>query len=331
MPAIRLGTVAYVAGAQAAPFEITTPLPMDSIEFKCTGVATVGVAPATLVEDGVLNLIRRIQITKGGSVEQNVGFNERFGAAGKLLQALMRLWYGQTPVENQPAVAIGANAFDFSLVVPLAWSKILHKSVEPRSSLDMGCMRRDGQRVDAVIDFGADADALTPGGGGTAVITNMQVEIIAHVRPELQRVAADHINRYHRLASESVAVGAGALAADQQRLNQAVGMSPGFLVLAVDNDLRDPDYINRLRVLINATDLRFDASWDAIVAQTRELAGLQVAMPAGFGWVDFDSARDVGGYLPLGAKDIASAILELDHDATAGGNLRVYATHAFLP
>jgi hypothetical protein len=330
MAVTRLGTVSYAAGTQSAPFEITVPDALDAIELRCTGTLTVGTSNATLVEDNVLNTIRRVLISHGGRVVHSIGVNERYGSAGRLLNIMNRLWYGQLPPLNVPAATVGTNAFDYGIRIPFRYSDVLHRNVVPIEARDIGCMRREGERIDLVIDWGVDADVATPGSSGTAVVA-MTAEVLAHTRPDLAAVERGVLNRYHRLSTEVVGVGSGASASDQQRLNAAVGLSGGFLVLAVDNGARDGDYINRVKVLLNGTDLVLDSSWDAIVANTRALAGLQVAIPDGYGWVDFDSNRDLGGYLPLGAQAVASSVLDLDHDASAGSPYRVYVLHAFLP
>jgi len=329
MPAVRQGLLAYAAGGTVRQ-EITTPHAVSKIEVRVTGTLTVGVAEAALVEDGVLNIIRTIRVTKASRPVLQFGLGDALLSGGKLLSVWDRFWYQELPTVNQPAVGVATNAFDYSVFLPFRFSENLFRGAQPRDGLDAGCIRRDGERIDVEIDFGVDTDVATPGGGGTAVVA-AELEIIYHSMPELAQVPPEYMNKWLRTTTESVGIGTALNPADQQRLNAALGLEPFMMLLAVDNDCRDPDFLNRVRVLLNGTDMVYDQSWDAVVSHSRALAGLQVALPDGYGMVDFDERRDMSGALPMGAGNVASSVLETDHDATAGGNVRLGIVHAFRP
>lgn len=335
MPPIFQELATYASGGTSAPIDIQNVHALSGIQLDITGTNTVGVAAATLTSAGILALLRRIEFNVGGENRIAIGLEGAL-PGGQLLEMVDRMWYGKLPNVTQPAVGVGANAFNATLVIPFAGSKVLHKHLSDEERKAMS-YRRNATKAQLQFFYGADTDQVTPGGGGTAVIAadirvsmieDRTLDSVPAIDPES---GEDPLNHYHNIVTESIPIAATVAAAEQQRLNLARGMSPGILFYAFDNGAASNTLINTLQILLNGNDQRFNASWDGMVDKTREIMGSQIALPAGFAAAWFDDDLDGDGYLPLGAGEVASTIVQTDHDVSAGGVERFGAVHIYLP
>lgn len=338
MPAIYQQSAIFATGGVSDPLDIANVRPLSGIQLEVDGVLTVGVAAATLSSAGILAVLKKIQMTVGGEPHMQFGL-EGILPGGDFLHVLNYSWFGKLPNVSQPAVAVGANPFHAVLVMPFAGSKILHKHM-PKEARQAMTFRREGRSVQLQFDWGANTDIATPGGGGTATVAatvrispieDRTLENVPVEAPDDKGNMRPVLNQYHRIFTESIPIATTIASAEQEPLKMARGLTPGILFKSVDNGVVDGDLINLLKIRINGTDIRFDATWQEMIDKSRELSGLQTTFPVGYAWAWFDDDLDSNGYLPLGSRGVAQTLVETDHDASAGGVMRFAALHLYQP
>ncbi len=134
--------------------------------LRLTGTLTNAVAVATILEDSPYGFWRSIDLMIG-----NFPLRSHDGRGVKFWNAYQ---YGTQPQFTTPAAAIGASAFVAEAYIDLAQQDL----VTPLDSafwLDSRLL----SSLELVFTFGDSPDVATPGGGGTAVISALGMEIYA--------------------------------------------------------------------------------------------------------------------------------------------------------
>ena len=137
----------------------------QALKLRLTGTLTVGVAVATILEDSPLGLLRSIDLVLGGGQPLRQ----------KDARAVFRtnhIQHGTQPRITAPSGAIGASNFVAEVYVDL-WQPDLRGGLARAFWLDADFL----SSLELVVQVGVDADVATPGGGGTAVLSNVQLGV----------------------------------------------------------------------------------------------------------------------------------------------------------
>lgn len=134
---------------------------------RFTGTLTNAVAVATILEDSPLGFIRNIELSLNGSFPL-----KSWDARAQWFWN--RFQHGAVPTVTAPAAAIGASNFVAEFFIDLEEQDLL-----PPQDRAFWLDTRRYANVELVWTFGADADVATPGGGGTAVLSALNVVISA--------------------------------------------------------------------------------------------------------------------------------------------------------
>lgn len=317
---VRTNTIPFNSGAKSPAQVMEIAHTLGRIVVRVTGELGVTVA-ATLREDGVLNVLQRVDMKKGSTTFKSIGDNSRFGAAAKIRNFFNQFEYGNLPVLNQPGVGVATNLFDFTFTIPMEAVPMLAKNYSEESrSLSM----LSPSDADIVLDFfwGVVADVIS---AGTATLDNVEAEIIGVMFPEFDGAMMPLL--MHE-TTQQVQLQAGANSADIQNLNR-VGTVPYIFLLGVDNELRDDDNFNRVDFLMNVNTSLVETSWQALKAQAQEISGLQGTgfIPTGVNLVVFDDELNGRGALELDdTLNIRGLTLSTDHD-TLTETFRLIAHH----
>jgi len=91
---------------------------LTKLRFEITGALVVAVASAVLLEDGILNLIKRISFTLFGDTTP-------FSNSGRLQHKINSVINADREFVSQPAVTAGTNQFSLSLDIPFTMNDFI--------------------------------------------------------------------------------------------------------------------------------------------------------------------------------------------------------------
>ena len=319
MPEIRTGVVAFVDGGQADPHLINVAAPIDRLKLRLTGNAVVTVTVA-LNEDGILRLVRRIQVTKGGVPLKIIGNNAASGAAFRLYNPLNRFLYSGIPELAQPALTAGTNAFSATINIPFALPPTLYETFGSKfeeGNFIKGVGRLNsallaaGQELRLVIDWGDDQD---PFASGTVTLSSVEIEVIA-VTNETFNFGANPPQWLFKEVTQTLDMQIGANPARELTLNRN-GALPFLFVYNLNNGARNDAVLNRLIYRRNAQGILMDQSWIGVKQEGAALFGTRTAdIVDGTGMVVFDRDGDFSAALALADPEVFESFrLVLDHD-----------------
>lgn len=316
----RVGVIPFRSGAQADPFKIPIRDPITFIDVVLTGVITVTVA-TTLVEDNILNLLKRIQLVLGGRVKKTIGDNSPYGSAGRILYYSNPALFGNSPPFVAPGTGVAAHAFKAVLRIPVQMPPLLSRNMNPLAFVKATALHIGSEDLELFVDWGTTADVWS---AGTATFTTApSIEVVVGYDPSLGNVP-QAFDFHEHTQSLALASGAGANADFTDDLSK-VGIVPYAFLLGFDNSVRADAVWNRLDFKINEQIDIIDGSWDFFKSMWQTAPQLQaVTPPVGVGLALFDQEMDGGGFLQINDPAVVSAWkLHLDHDALTSIN-RLY-------
>ena len=324
MPKIKVGDVALVDNGPSPSVRIAVKDAIVDVVLCLTGSLVVSSA-LTLIEDDILNLVKRVVFLLGGKPLRTFGDNSRYGSAFRMLSLVHnRLWYGVLPDHSAPATGVATNAFRATVSVPFRLSDLLFRGV-PKVGRNITAMLSGAQELEMVVDWGTTSDIFS---AGAATFLDVKIEVIAVTDPSLNRLPRD-ARMLLREETQNLGVGAGANTAEVLDLNRR-GQEPGMFVSVVDNSLRNDALVNRVQVKGNLSETLLDESWAALRAESRARSGLQVALPTGVAAAWFDEDGDLSGAVNLDdPAAVKSFQAILDRDAGTG-TYKVQAHHVHL-
>lgn len=309
MAQVRVGVVPYAVSRQAQPLRVAVADPIDSLELVFTGIISVPAGGAVWLEDDMLRVLRRIQMTIGGRPFKIIGDNSQWASGGRLAHHFTKILYASAPLATPPAAAEGDNAFTYSMKIPFTLPEALSRkiSLENRKST---ILKTGGEDIDFIVDWGAITDATAT---ANVSITNAQVEVIANTDPLL--VGLPRSLALLKENSQQLPILAGLNTAEELDLNR-IGNVPYSLIWNIDNDLQDDISINRITIKANVTDILMDESWDALKAAMQDAVGRQVPADLGVNLILYDEGQAGDKILPAGDVALVRKLAAtLDHDA----------------
>lgn len=302
----RLGVIPFSSGLQSPAFLITNKNTLGRLQLRITGELNVTIA-ATLREDGVLRLLRRISIEIGGEPIKTIGDGSALASAGKLLHFMNRLQYGSRSAVTQPAVGVGVNPFSFLLTIPFEMPPNLSRDWPDRSRFATA-LSPTSDDVDVIATWGTVADVIA---SGTASLQQVEAEVVAVTHPDLDVIPMPLLLKE---TTQQVQITAGANPGDEQPLNKS-GLLPYLFLFAFDNDLRNNSQFNSLDFLLNSKVSKLRQSFDGLRDSARSNLGLDTDLDVGVNLALFDEDQNGDGTINLSDPRIASWRLETDHAA----------------
>ena len=321
---IQVGFIPFNAGVPS-DFLMTVKSSILRVSLRITGNLVVGVAPATLVANGILNLVRKIEMRIGAIVKKVWGDGSILGAGAKLLYRKNIIEYGIIGELTQPAVSVGTNPFAVTLVIPYEMPPRISRNWQNNSQRST-CLSPTALDHYIKLYWGTVADVATLGGGGSVALTNCQVEVACTVEPLLDSVK---MPLFLCESNQNVNIQAGINSNDRQPLNKE-GLLVGSALFGVDNGVDNDASFNTLDFLLNVNNSVLRRDWNGLKAGAREIAGLQSALPAGLNYALFDEGQNGDGIIPVGVPQFARGWdLAVDHAALTTV-FALYAQHNYL-
>lgn len=143
---------------------------LSKLRFELTGNLVVGTKDATLNEDGILNLVKRVQFTLFGDTTP-------FSADGPTLHRINSVINADREFVSQPVVTVGTNAFALSLDMRFTMEDmILSEGFKLVTDKFRG---RDIKEPSYDILLGDETDVATEGSGGTIALDSLSVNVYA--------------------------------------------------------------------------------------------------------------------------------------------------------
>jgi hypothetical protein len=143
---------------------------LTKLRFEITGALVVAVASAVLLEDGILNLIKRISFTLFGDTTP-------FSNSGRLQHKINSVINADREFVSQPAVTAGTNQFSLSLDIPFTMNDFI--MAEGFKLVTDKFRGREIKEPTYNILFGDVTDVATPGMGGTVALGPINVNVYA--------------------------------------------------------------------------------------------------------------------------------------------------------
>ena len=300
----RIASFAYGDG-KSENFNLITTKKLRRIIFSFVGSLAVvgGSSDGALVQDGLIRTVMSIlRVSVNGRRPVDVG-------------GLLPWWYrsiltGTSGVLVNPAVTVGNNACRFAVTLDMDSLRT--------AALMAGRINFDIQSQGFLeIETGAAEGGIVTGGDRAETLTG-GLEIIAEY---------DDVewSGGHRVLTRDRYTIAGATP-DARIIIPSGQLLAGILLYAVDNDVRDNDIVNRVKVQIGEDDIRRDMTWEALQDQNVEDYGLELVAGAppytGIAYVNFDVDGDMdpGKILDTTALGSNSARVTLDVNSPTAGS-----------
>lgn len=261
--------------------EERTRLPLGAsilgYRLRFTGTLTVGVAAATILEDSPLGYLRNIQLVVGGSFPLRV-HDARF------VNFWNRLQYGAPNRITAPSGAVGASNFTAEVIVSLEQPDLLAALGLKRGFI---LDSRPLGSLELVVTPGVDADVATPGGGGTAVLSALSIQIT-------EMAAQDVAGVLSRMQIARIQQAISATGSQDLPLMPGAGVAYRAFALHFTSGNADPiratsdDTVLTDLTVIDSRGVRYlDAvPYEQLRAQNKRTYGLET-IPAGFVVADF--------------------------------------------
>lgn len=267
----------------------------QALKLRLTGTLTVGVAVATILEDSPLGLLRSIDLVLGGG--QPLRQKD-----GRAVFRTNQIQHGTQPRITAPSGAIGASNFTAEIYVDL-WQPDLRGGLARAFWLDADFL----SSLELVVQVGVDADVATPGGGGTAVLSNVQlgVDVVEAVDFGGQLSRMQEIRQVVRQVAAT-----GVL--DLDPFTGGGVIYRGFLIHATSGNAdpnraaSDDTIIGDVTVTVPSRRILDTIPWERLRAETKRVYGLE-AIAAGWALVDFAKERHLADVLDTAGEQNVSA------------------------
>lgn len=156
-------------------------LPLDyaykNVRVVITGILTVGVAAATLLQDGILNLFPEIRIKATG-----IGMDGE-PISVDAFQLVKENWFRNKSVyilqpgpEGAGGLTVAAHPFYIELLMPLNFQGTALQNLSALNAPKLSSLQ-------LIIRTGVDTDVSTPGGGGTSTIGTLTIQAVSEEIP----------------------------------------------------------------------------------------------------------------------------------------------------
>ncbi len=321
MSQVKEGVIPFGINQQADPLEITAKSTIQRLDVLLSGDLEVTVA-ATLREDSILRLIKRLTLEVGGESIKIIGDGNAISGGGVMEFYMNYLWYSNAPVLTEPPVGVATNAFKAFFSIPFRmppsisdnYPDVLVKNdltgeAVPISARDFTALSPTGKVINLICEWAAVSDVIS---AGTATIENTQLEVVSITNPALDFRTQPFL-LYENTKQATLTAGA---TADQETIMDHDSIVPFIGMMSFDNTVRADSVFTNVKYRKNSDQIVFDMSYNAAQAAIRRAAGIQVATwPTGVSGALFDQAENGDGSLVLDKTDVKAFKYFGSHDA----------------
>lgn len=276
---------------------IETPEPIVALHFILS-VTTTETTATGVVEDAVQRYLRQIILSDGGEPRQTIGDGGAGTSAAQMLESVDRGWLQKVPHLTQ--VADGGNEALWYGSSPIAAPYQRYgRDVVNRSALRVGNVKTWNVRAQS----GALADLRST--VGDVAVTDASLEVIAEVDEDLDKTYAavrktgmgEPIDLFTNMETLSLAT-AGTNAAQNLATNGTMLM---HALLQNENSLRSRTILTTLRYKVNGSQIVSEGSWASYENQAEVFGALDLNVPVGRAFANFDNKFNLGGIPVAGA------------------------------
>lgn len=234
---------------------------LRSAIIRVTGnlVVSGGSVNGTLVNQGILNLIREISVEGDGKAILK-------SSTPKMLWEKARIWNQVAPRQVDPAVGVGTNPFSFE--IPIFFETIYQRPDEYLVNTNLY------RRLEHVINWSGDVSSIIKGGDRTeslsAVVANIMTYETLKARPSAFGIHRDYVVERTVEASS-----------ERFQIKMNTGNTIPFLMLASydqdtnGDDVAQNDIINSVRIVGKSGAVYFERlDWEMLRADNLKEAGI---------------------------------------------------------
>lgn len=266
---------------------------LSKLRFEFTGALVVGAFAATLLEDGILNLVKRMSFTLFGDTTPFVN-------SGRLQHKINSVINADREFVSQPAVTVGTNLFSLSIDMPFTMNDFV--MAEGFKLVTDKFRGREIKEPTYNVLLGTVDDVATPGGGGTVALSNLAINVYAQDEDVEQR---ENEIREEIIDQEGLKIASAADGLIDLRDNnilrriaiQARDFSTGLLA---------DDVIDSIQIVRNQDQVIKSVKWIDAQNEMKKQYGLGddlfSKVGPGFVFVQLDKEGDLSGFIDTAIK-----------------------------
>ena len=276
MPDIRERKVGTLTYGDSAVLKLELPrqhvIRRIGINFEGTFTVSGGASDGTIVEDGILNLLSRIELKANGS-------DTLKSVSARLLHFKSHLEDGSQDVIVQPAVTVGANTFKAQLYLDL----LLKNTVQDETAL-LDSRRLTG--LDLFVTTANSVTGVTSGGDRVEVATGT----ITITLEEMVGVVGNFHANIEQLFELDLT---GQAASTERRIKLTRGdVYKTLAILVRDNAVRDNSLVTNVKLKVDGVNVLVDIPWNDLQNGNVRFYGVERSSGSppitGFGIIEFD-------------------------------------------
>lgn len=285
---------------------LSADIPREHVYFdlviRLVGELNVTVG-ATLAENGILNLLKNIQLKANGTLTPK--------DLNGVLAYLRAKYEGQvSPTLNQPAVGVAVNKFDCS--VPIRF--ILPPSYAG-DRFDTAFNSNPFKTLQIILTTGDVNDVIS---AGTATLQNFTYAIHTQEVEQLTNTLL-HLNIENQ---NDVAFSAAKTALEQELPRGDNLLYRSLAIRSLDNGVQSDTLINSIQLRSNGTKIHVDIKWDELLDRNKEQYHLE-AVNVGFAILDLDPRHNFAELIPMINKSNFKLVYNVNAPAAATGLIEV--------
>lgn len=178
----QLPTLTYAAGATSS-LKLPKTFLHRAMTLRFRGTATIATATAVAIAEGPLNVIKKIELIGDGR-------KTYWAIDGASAYRLSNLMMGKAGEFDPPTLTAGARPFSFAY-------QLHHEAAAMRQPNDSFFDPRRHEEVELRITWAAaDTEVITPGGGGTAVVSGTLDVILEQTTMGAESIIANRLLNY---------------------------------------------------------------------------------------------------------------------------------------
>ncbi len=270
---------------------LTLELPKEhlyhTLHLRLVGELNVTVA-ATLAENGILNLIKNANVKIDGSITPK-------SANGVLLYYGATYENQQAPRLSQPAVGVAVNAF--SCDIPIRFI-LPRKTIQPYSTL----LNSDPFKTFQLhLTTGAVGDVIS---AGTATLQNFTYEIWS------EEIKPRQASRLDLNQESQIDIAFTAANANLQQEYPRGNLYKRWLIRALSNSLQSDTVINKVKLLLNGTEVVQELDWDELLDQNQSY--YHIAPQTGIAILEVDERGAFEELIPSANLSTIKLVFDVD-------------------
>lgn len=266
---------------------------LSKLRFEITGALVVATATATLLEDGILNLVKRISFTLFGDTTP-------FSTSGRLAHKINSMVNADREFISQPAVTVGTNLFSLSLDMRFTMNDfIMSEGFKLVTDKFRG---REIKEPTYNVLLGDVTDVATPGMGGTVALSGLNVNVYALDEDVEQK---ENEIREELIDQEGLAIASAADGLIDLRDNNILRR---IAIMARDNStgLLADDVIDMVQLVRNQDQVIKSVKWTDLQNENKKQYGLGddlfSKIGPGFAFLQLDHEGDLSGFIDTAIK-----------------------------